>query len=571
MVGGLLGEYGEPGSRRVVVVICDLASVGLAEAIGELDPAVEVLAFVRAAEGETIEDRSGSNVRFGTGHNARSRLLQVAELSCAPCLVVEFDSQPGRENRAAFANFFGVLSDGGRYVHLDADAPSPQAIASREPMTVRDLAAWCVEHRGSVSEADGPWATELVRSLGDVIEDGDLTVIGKRGDHVFKVHLEEMEAVGEARWGAEWAETIVRHEPYEYEMPGKLVLANTGPITAKRRHIEVPVRVLRRHTDVVLSRRMLLRRENIALTESFHHPHQLGLKHPRLHDIHRMIARDPTPNPPRDLEGAYFLLDTNYPSHFGHITTEVLGMMWGWLELRRRGIEARPIVSAYAHRPEPPGYQFEIFEAFGIAREDVEVVVGEDVVRIPELYTATQQMESPRWIDRDLAQIWAHLGAALREKAAAAGETGLQADRIFISRRHGPKRNCMNTEEIEEYFRSRGFSIYFPEDHGYLHQVQTFAGAKRIAGLGGSGMFNMMFAPQAKILVLTSDGYAATNELLLAAANGNDLTYVWGPAETRPIKMGRHDKASFRANFSIDLDAHRSTLQRFTRKSIFGR
>lgn len=562
----LLEESAPAASGRTIAIRCDRSSLAIAAALADQDPTGSVLVFLTGARpGADDRRRLPANCVLGTGASLQAKVLRMAGLQTPPVLVVEYDGRPGRRQRAAFPVFFGALRDGGHYVLRDNDLPVAHPSPGHEPAPVREIVRWYVQNRDTVTEAHGPWAGELSRSIGQTRQEDDLLIVAKRGDHVFKLHLDEMEEVGAARWGPQWAETLVRREPYVFTMPGRLVLANEGPVTPGRRDITVPARVLRRHHDVTLSRRMLLRRENIALPESFHHPHQANLRHPRLSDISRSLGRDETTREPRALEGSYFLLDSAYPGHFGHVTTEVLGKMWGWLELQRLGVQARPIVSTYVKKPELPAFQFEIFEAFGIARADVEIVRSYDVVRIPELYTATQQIESPRWIDRDIVATWKQLEAHVRRRAASVGESGLGADRIFVSRRQGAKRNCVNTAEVEDYFRSRGFAIYFPEDHSYLHQVETFARARRVAGFGGSGMFTMMFTPsRAKILVLTSTGYSATNELLLAAANGNDLTYVWGPAEQAPIRMGRHDRDSFRANYAIDLNAHRATLHRFT-------
>ena len=40
----------------------------------------------------------------------------------------------------------------------------------------------------------------------------------------------------------------------------------------------------------------------------------------------------------------------------------------------------------------------------------------------------------------------------------------------------------------------------FPKDHSYLDQKMMFERARVIAGFGGSGMFNMMFAPHATVV-----------------------------------------------------------------------
>ena len=48
-------------------------------------------------------------------------------------------------------------------------------------------------------------------------------------------------------------------------------------------------------------------------------------------------------------------------------------------------------------------------------------------------------------------------------------------------------------------------------------------------------MFNMMFAPTARVIVISSQNYNAENEYLIAAANGNEIHYFLdGRPKSRP-------------------------------------
>jgi len=75
-------------------------------------------------------------------------------------------------------------------------------------------------------------------------------------------------------------------------------------------------------------------------------------------------------------------------------------------------------------------------------------------------------------------------------------------------------------------------------------------------------MFNMMFNPAAKIIVITSDTYTARNEYLFASALGNEIHYFFGPSKVRPNRPGKHDPVAFVADFDFDLRKNRRDLIR---------
>jgi capsular polysaccharide biosynthesis protein len=76
--------------------------------------------------------------------------------------------------------------------------------------------------------------------------------------------------------------------------------------------------------------------------------------------------------------------------------------------------------------------------------------------------------------------------------------------------------------------------VFYPEDLPFKAQARLSAHAQIIAGFGESGMFTMMLAPTARIIIISSEGYNAENEHLIAAANGNEIHYIWGRADVRP-------------------------------------
>lgn len=73
-------------------------------------------------------------------------------------------------------------------------------------------------------------------------------------------------------------------------------------------------------------------------------------------------------------------------------------------------------------------------------------------------------------------------------------------NKIFISRKSytaakGNYRGLINEPELCDFMSSLGFMIVEPETLSVTEQVQAFASASHVAGLGGAGMFNTVFCP----------------------------------------------------------------------------
>jgi capsular polysaccharide biosynthesis protein len=202
-----------------------------------------------------------------------------------------------------------------------------------------------------------------------------------------------------------------------------------------------------------------------------------------------------------------------------------------------------------------PGFQREIFKALGIPLERVEVIHPFDVVEVERLVAATPQFENPYYVDPELAAVWRRLVEGLLPRARAVSPA-----KIFVSRRPAGKRNCYEALEIEQFFARHGFHVFYPEDLSFADQASLFANARVVAGLGGSNMFTMLAAPQARILIIAGDGYNAENEHLIAAANGNELHYFWGRSDLQTAE-GFSQLDAARSDFHFDLAQHQRDLE----------
>jgi capsular polysaccharide biosynthesis protein/glycosyltransferase involved in cell wall biosynthesis len=74
--------------------------------------------------------------------------------------------------------------------------------------------------------------------------------------------------------------------------------------------------------------------------------------------------------------------------------------------------------------------------------------------------------------------------------------------RIYIPRPRGGWRCVLNDEEVVEYLRGEGFDILEPQRLTLPEQIRYFSQASLIVSLHGSGLTNVLFAPQAAVLEL---------------------------------------------------------------------
>lgn len=478
-----------------------------------------------------------------------------------PQVMIEHGNNKLGQKRACFRHLFWALPDGGVYFIERLDAShDPKLIDSEDASVVellneaKQLKSLSPEEQERLPKRE----REIVGGIADVRTDGTLGVVQKAGDHLFKMRDWEANAFLAARRGDAWGEVIETKPGYSFEPRALLSTHGDGPIdSASDRTIEVPDRFLRRYRNPTCSSLQIVTQEGVFLPDTFRHPHQRRQMHrdlaattPFLDRISPRLTRTSR----RVLEGEFFHFDTELPGHFGHITTEVLSRYWGWKIAVKQNPSIRPILCVDQDKTSIPGFQALIFDALGVPVDDIEYIQETEEVQVESLVAATPQFENPYYVDLELVDVWRDLAAKL-----PADDGTPRGEKIFISRRPGDKRDCRNGPAVEDLFREHGFDIIYPEDHPYVEQTHIFAAARIIAGFGGSGMFNMMFAPDARIILLAGASYKAANEYLFAAANGNEVHYFWGESEIQGTE-GRFSTVAFRSNFSIDLDRHHAAL-----------
>lgn len=319
-----------------------------------------------------------------------------------------------------------------------------------------------------------------------------------------------------------------------------------------------PPLTLREYHDAVSAPGQVVRVGGLVMPESFRHVFRPRVKNKWLAPRPMQLFVDPArttlpasaePVPeggPEFLAGSYFHLDNELRGHFGHTTTEMLAKVWGWRAAR----EADPAVKALLHantRDVPAEWELALLEAAGVPREDL--VYTRQPVQVERLVGATPMFGNPRYAHPDLVGIWAEIADRL--------EVGASIDvpeRIFVGRRPGGWRECVNAAEVEELFEGLGYTVVYPEDHSLADQVRLFRQTRAIAGFAGSGMFGLMWTAEPKpVVLIASEAYPGRNEFLIAGLLGHDLAVAWSPAELRDPDTGRR-RRGVEAPFRVDLE-----------------
>jgi capsular polysaccharide biosynthesis protein len=535
------------------VVLADSLSTALRDALATGLPSTRVTVFVRREPSGPV---GAVAVRVAATTAARAQLLM--ELP-APDTILDVSSRASAK-QGALRHLFVFLRDGGTFASADAYAGAAAQDATMRA-TLRDLEALEVDREvpaiGPSKADDAAQAQERALAVRSFARIGDDAVVVKRGDHLRKLRDWRADAILDARLGRTWGETVVHEPSFMFHARSTVSVYGDALIDVARSAFDVPDMRVRRYDGATVAPRQLVTIGDFAAPDTFRHPHQrrlhngrvLAYASPYVGRVQPHLPSEPT----LEVGGALFHLDTEFPNHFGHITTEVLSRCWGWAHARALEPGLRPLITIGPGQREVAQFQLDLLAAVGIDMSDPVVVRAGQRLRVEHLYAATPQFENPHHTHPGLAQVWRTLAEGLRP-----GPSPVQNERVFVSRRHD-KRACLDRREVEEFFADAGFAIVYPETYSLAEQCAIFGQARLLGGFGGSGMFGMMFAPQARVIVISGDGYGANNEELIAATNGNELHYFWGRSVHRP--RHRYDHSVLNSDFTFDLDRFRPALR----------
>ncbi len=314
----------------------------------------------------------------------------------------------------------------------------------------------------------------------------------------------------------------------------------------------VPKLTLREYDNPVCARGQVVLNEHLLLPETFRHHMASRLSNiyveesaPRFGYLRRDVSEaEPLP-------GAWFHLDSEWPGHFGHTLTELVGRMWAWERARQEQPDIKCLLTLQ-HTREPmelQQFELDLLEVFGIGVDDVRIFDGS--CRPEKLYAATSMFSLPDYVHPDILEIWRRVGDHLASQATPRE----RPRRLFCTRAPGLKRSCNNAHQVEAMFEEYGFEVVRPEQFPLPEQVSMFRSAEAIGGFAGSALFTSALCPSPiKLFTVAPTSYTARNEQLIAAAVGHELVSAWSrPDVEHP--PGEWTMEAFGSGFDFDFDS----------------
>lgn len=562
----------EPGGRSVALLAHLHDPDGVAGWLSELTGdhvTVLVIGSLRELDPAQVTSALGLDPGQSAVHVEatpnRSRLVRAAAANGPFDMIVDLLPTAGVPERTAdhfdlFRHLFFHLAHLGSYVvDRRSEARRPHPTESRKWQSL-EAAVVSRETPSAARPVD-----KLVKQVRAVTTTSDLLIVRKVGHNVYKMREKQLRGLT-ARREPDLSVTFLERRPKGSFAHSALVESyGAPPDDGWPPRLDYPPTSVRRYEgDLVSAGGMRLLTGNTILPDSFRWHLAPVLNHPGITSVTPALGRVNRRllSPENALPGSYYFLDCIHPGHFGHLTTEVLSRLWGWDVAKREDPELKALFHVRPRPGKRGALERALFTAYGIAEADLVAVQGP--VRLESVTSATPLWHNatPHYAHPDIEQTWSRMTTGLLQGAPPGPH-----ERIFVSRGSAftNRRGCRNQQEVERFFADRGFHILYPEELDLQEQVAIFAGARVVAGFGGSAMFNLMHARRLEhVVVLSHDGYNARNEQLFASVLGAKLHYFWSPADI-PSPDGRRTRESFRSSWSFDFDGLRGDLERVLR------
>jgi capsular polysaccharide biosynthesis protein len=545
-----------------IAIISGTNSLAIANAFADYLPSVNIHLLAVRGISLGIGTVVPPNVFLYEAATLADRHRVLRDIS-SPQIIVDDGLNLKSDKRKSFRELFFYLEEGGLYIVEDLHASYISELVDDEHENIEQVFNRLRSVKSKGSNGVGEDDIELSESMTRVVNYGKIAFIEKNNKHLLKLRDRETNSLLN-RESCSLKGNVLSIVPSR-SFESKATLTTNRPDLQDRllkKHIAIPEMSLREYFDVECFPGQVARSGKFLLPDTFRHPEEWRLKNKQIVDAtHRFARVSQSESRPVDLIGEFYYLDTEYPGHFGHITSEVISRLAGWRQARKRYPGIKALVSLAHDSTDLPEFQWQIFDAFGISRSDVVVIESDQWARVPTLVAATPLFANPLWAAPEIKEIWDHLGSRLRASAR------IHPEKIFVSRRNERIRKCRNVGLLEKLFESYGFHVLFPEDYPFGEQVDIFASAKSIGGFGGSGMFNMMFAESpGDRYVVTSESYTAVNEYLISSVCGDNINYFWEKADIVHPKNGWTWNAFF-SDFEFDMHSSGYRLQRLLESS----
>lgn len=432
-------------------------------------------------------------------------------------------------------------------------------VALRGPQSEGTFAEKIEElHTRTTDAGLGKRLLEPARAISDVMVSPDQVRVIRRGTHLLKLRDLEAPAVLASRSPALRVTELDRMEGGRLETAG-LVISHghgTDELTAP---IDYPPLHLRRYDGRISLLTGAVAAHGTTLLPDTYRWHLQDVPiNKRLVDIDADWARMRHPETPRvHLPGSYYYFDYKNVGHYGHLMTEAVSRLWGWPRAKAEDPGLKILLrrgprDAHSKRPRA---ELTLLPAFGIEPDDV--IWVDEAVTVDSLVGLTPMWHNQRPYSAHpaITEVWRRLREGLPDAEVP------RQPKIFVTRREGGHRHCHNTAEVEQLFSAHGFDIVEPSTLSIPAQAATFAQARVVAGFGGTGMFNLVFARDLEqVIVLNHTAYDARNEHLFGAVLGAKVDYFWSEPDLPPPVDGWSYDA-FHSPWTFDIPANLDALQ----------
>ncbi|WP_456505112.1 glycosyltransferase family 61 protein [Arthrobacter sp. UYCu723] len=507
---------------RHLAIVLGTRPVEIANTFAEFLPGATITAISYAPVDDLTRLRP--NVRM---HAAENIIRVHRALATASPYDVLIEDSPNRKSqkREIFRLFFPLVRDGGLYISEDLHASYIPSLLDDAKEDIWQLVNRLLMLKGSGGKAPARASAddlELAKAIDRVEFDGKFLAILSKGNKATKLRHGETNNILHDRYGETWGRVLETIETTV--ITSKALLTANKPGVAKEKFpnpINVPELDVREYYDVVALPRQILLKDSMLLPDTF----RLGLigrlNNTALNSLNHYSSWSPMPEEePERLAGQYYYLDLEYNRHFGHFMTEAVPRLYAWDEAKSKNPDLKVLISSPTDHGALLPYQSAILNAYGIRDEDIHTFRAP--VQVASLISPMPLFHNMTYVHPKLAETFARLGQNLNSGQSEFG------DRIFVSRRPGMWRECLNMEKLEAVFVRHGFNVIYPEDLSIQEQATAFANAKVAAGYIGSALYSAMFSAQPMdIIGFVNTSYVATNEYFISTALNHRMHVFW--------------------------------------------
>jgi capsular polysaccharide biosynthesis protein len=224
-----------------------------------------------------------------------------------------------------------------------------------------------------------------------------------------------------------------------------------------------------------------------------------------------------------------WLYGGHWMTHFGHFITETLTTLWPE-GLNFHGVIFHPFV----HGSKLPGDVAR--ELFRYACSSFEPVIIDAALQVEHLLVPTRPFTINAAATARAVDVWKRVAAA----ATQSRNSGHRPSRIFLSRTRlheqyarkagsGHKRALSNELDLDELFRKRKVTVFYPEQLSISEQINLARGAEVLCGVSGSALHLSAFSPpETRVLEIADvrSPRGLPNQRVIDSAVGHEVAVI---------------------------------------------